>query len=545
MSGLKNLYRSQTTYDNEVCGGQNLVEILWQRFNQVQGISGISLVLPASMADSTVVSTAKRLDLTTYFFDEKKVEEKPLSLRQQRWNLEDDSGCEEWIGAALLEPISQQKWSEVVLLPLENLLVEPEAVKQSLQLFDQEGFEVCFSADRQTGANWTIFSCEVLRALMLNHEDLMWARGGLAWAVRKPLYPFKLGYFHCPRTRPAFSCDLRYNSVRNRAVFAQAVDQSFDQKDFSYAKWLSDSGWEKFYTDFAPANLIIEPSAVCRAACYGCPHPGLQRGPGMMTIETFRQLLAGLECCEESRFIFSGCGEPLLNPALPAMVELVANSSAMLITSLQNLPAADFPLPALDQLRISVDALEETAFSNSRKGCNWKNIEKFIADIAALRAEQTLDLPEIGVTMVRNRQNEGSVLPFLQYWKKVARPVFNEWFFKWPFDFVADKMQWYQILGENTFLGAVERTISIDYVPVKRRPCRHALLSATILWDGSVTLCPFDIEGKMVIGNVKTQSFLDIWHSELARAFRSAHLNLDFVGASEFCGNCRDWYHNV
>jgi radical SAM protein with 4Fe4S-binding SPASM domain len=71
------------------------------------------------------------------------------------------------------------------------------------------------------------------------------------------------------------------------------------------------------------------------------------------------------------------------------------------------------------------------------------------------------------------------------------------------------------------------------------------LLTATILWDGSVTLCPYDVEGKMVVGNVKTQSFIDIWRSERSQAFRAAHLNLDFAGASEFCGVCRDWYHNI
>ncbi len=545
MSGLQNLYRSPTDYDTEVCDGQNLVEILWQRFSQAQVISEISLVLPSNMAGSLIAESAKRLGLPIFLFDEKKVEEKPLALRQQRWNLEDDSGCEEWVGAALLEPITQFKWSEVILLPLENLLVEPESVRQSLQLFDQESFEVCFSADRQTGANWTIFSSEVLRAMMLNHEDLMWARGGLAWAVRKPLYPFKLGFFHCPRTRPTFSCDLRFNSLRNRSVFAQSDNKDFDKKSFNYADWLSGSGWEKYYTDFAPANVIIEPSAVCRAACSCCPHPGLQRRQGMMTSETFRLLLAGLEHREEFRFIFSGFGEPLLNPALPGMIELVADCSTMLITSLQQLPAADFPLSAVDQLRISVDALEETSFSQLRKGCNWKNVEKFIADIAAGKIEGKDILPEIGVTMLRSRHNEGLVFQFLQYWKKVARPVFNEWFFKWPFDRPDDKMQWYQILGENTFLGAVEKTTSIDYVPVKRRPCRHALLTATILWDGSVTLCPYDVEGKMVVGNVKTQSFIDIWRSERSQAFRAAHLNLDFAGASEFCGVCRDWYHNI
>lgn len=543
VSGLKNLYRSQIGVDVKIAGRQSLLEILFHRLAKTAGIAGTCLVMPKALESAEIVAVAQKLDIEIFYFDESRVIEKPLSLRQQRWNLEDDSGCEEWLGAPLLAPINQHKWSEIVLVPLENLLVDADSVGESLRLYFQESFEICFSSERQTGANWSIFSSEVLQALMQNHEDLMWARGGLAWVVRKPLYPFNTGFYHCPRIRPRLSCDLRLNSQRTLQLY-KGIETIADP-DFSYGNWLEVSGWEKLYTDFAPANILVEPSAECKADCLGCPQPKMQRNKGFMSGQTFSSLLEGLQYQEDFRFIFSGCGEPLLNPDFSKMLEQVAGSSTMLVTSLQQLPPENLSLSALDHLRISVDALEEKGFARARSGCNWRNVEQFIAETGAKKKSLFASFPELGVTLVRSNFTETTVLPFLQYWKKVAQPVFNDWFFKWPFDLPADKMQWFQILGENSFLGQIEKTGQVDFAPVKRRPCRHALLTASVLWDGSVTLCPFDTEGRMIVGNVNQFPLLEIWRSDNAKAFREAHINQEFAAASKLCENCSDWYHNL
>lgn len=542
---MTNLYRQPVDLAAPLSGESSALEIQIKRFSQYSCFAGMVLTLPESDRERSLHKIAQLTGIETCFYDDSKIIEKPLGLKQQRWNLEDDSGCDDLAGIMLAEVAEKHKWSELVLVALENLLVDPAAVEESLKLYFQEGFEICFSAERQTGANWIVLSAEVLRALCKNHEDLMQARGGLAWALRKPLYPFNLGYYHCPRIRPKIFGDLRLNSKRNQLVFNKTFNLSKFESGFSYGEWLNDSGWEKTYTDFQPLQLHIEPSAVCQARCHGCPHNSLQRKQGLMTLQTFKNITSGLSAIEETRIVFSGLGEPLLNPALSEMIRLVEKSSTMLVTSLQRLPADDFYFAGLDQLRISVDALEAKGFEENRPGCNWKNIETFIAEAGARKIDAPDSFPELGVSLVRHEQTESAVLPFLRYWKKVVMPIYSDLFFKWPFDLPADKMQWFQVLGENTFLGQIEKSGTIDFTPVKRRPCRHALLTATVFWDGSVSLCPFDTEGKMVVGNINDDSLINIWRSENARAFRAAHLSRDFAAASEFCAGCRDWYHNL
>ncbi len=328
-------------------------------------------------------------------------------------------------------------------------------------------------------------------------------------------------------------------------MFKQVTDESFASPDFSYKNWLAAEAWVEALVEDFPEVLIIEPSALCRANCFSCPQQSLQRNKGLMPLSAFKQLVSSLPDLSDMRLVFSGMGEPLLNPALGEMLKMVACASTMLITSLQSNFLPDFPFNALDQLRISVDALEAEGFANNRPGCNWKNIEAFISQTTLLKKQQPDNFPEIGVSMVRHALNEKNALNFIQYWKKVCRPIFNEWFFRWPFTAEPEKIQWFQILGENSFLGKNKPTAKIDYTPVKRRPCQHALLSASVLWDGKISAYPFATESELLLGDLNSNSLAEIWQSEKARSLRKAHLQLDFKAMPDVCASCKDWYNNL
>jgi radical SAM protein with 4Fe4S-binding SPASM domain len=545
ISGIANLHRKPVDLSAAIADEFSPLEVLLKRFSRQNNRHELALLMPECLQGKAQHALAQKAGIRSFFFPLDSVTEKPVSMRQQRWTLEDDSGCEEWVGAPIAQTVKELDWEEFILLSLENLLVEPVAVKESVELFNQENLEICFSGERVSGANWTIFKSEVLQALHVNHPDIMWARGGLAWAVRKPLYPFKAAIFHCPRVRPFVKHDLRINSIRGQKMFKQVIDESFAGPDFSYKNWLANEAWVEALVEDFPEMLIVEPSALCRADCYSCPQQKLQRKKGLMPLDTFKQLISSLPELSDMRLVFSGMGEPLLNPALADMLKLVKSASTMLITSLQESFPRDFPFPALDQLRISVDALEPEGFAHNRPGCNWKNIEAFIGEAALQKKQQPNNFPELGVSMVRHALNEKNALNFIQYWKKVCQPIFNEWFFRWPFSAAPEKIQWFQVLGENSFLGKNKPTAKIDYTPVKRRPCQHALLSASVLWDGKISACPFATESELLLGDLKSNSLAEIWQSEKARSIRKAHLQLDFAAMPEICASCKDWYNNL
>ncbi len=528
--------------DKILFNGLSPLDIFFSRFGKSGHYEGFALVLPSGSAYENLRQQASAYRISVYEFDSDKVIEKPLSLKQQRWQLEDDSGNDTWVGAAIFAAISGQNWDTAVLLPLANLLVEPEAVYQSLILHRREAFDICHASERVPGAGWTIFQTDLIKGLMASHDELMWVRGGLAWAVHKPLYPFKIGFFHCPRVRPAIRADLRLNSRRALRVYEQSFSDEFAAPSFSYEKWLQSSDWETSYTSFAPLRLEIETSSRCEAACFNCGHNSLQRAKCDLSPKSFAKLLAELAEHRETMLVYSGIGEPMQNNDIENMIANGSNFNSMLITSLQTLPGNSFPWSALDQLRISIDSLEGESFGKLRKGCNWSHIEDFINNLKRLRAACDNIFPEVGVTFLAHGLNEGRQQSFLNYWKQVCKPVFRENFFRWPFTFSTEPVQWYQILGESSLLSEKGQTAKIDFAPVKRRPCHHALLSPFLLADGRVTICKFDIEGSYSMGNIADQSFAEIWNSQAYRQFRAKHVQLDFLPDYP-CAACKDWYH--
>lgn len=542
VDGLKNLYRSNIALHLPVWQGLTPLEILASRFKDKGWADDKALLIPDSSEFSPLAAQAEALGLKVSRFEMALVVEKPLMLRQQRWNLEDDSGNDTWIGAAFAQVVSEKKWNTAVLIPVTNLLIDPEAVTASLKLHRREAFDVTTATELVCGAAWNIFEADLLNGLMKSHPDLMLARGGLAWAIHKPLYPFKTGAYHCPRVRPSLSTDLRLNSLRVAHTIAAARYDDFAASSFSYEEWLSTSAWERTYCDYAPVIVNVEPSSLCNASCFACVYPQMQRQHTMMTSDLFSRLVAAFKPGDDCRWIFSGMGEPMLNPFLAGMVSAVAGFSSMLITSLQKLPSEGFPFEALDQVRISIDALAEEDFLKKRPGCSWKNIEFFLNIARECKQAAPERFPELGISSVRHSLSESQMQPFINYWKQVVRPVFRENFFRWPFEFTPEQVQWYQILGEAVFMGARPRTSKVDFKPVRRRPCRYALLSTTVLSDGRVTVCPYDFEGKHAFGDLKVSGLQEIWNSDRARAFRNQHLQMEFSG-QEQCAGCVDWYH--
>ncbi|PKL46704.1 MAG: hypothetical protein CVV42_15550 [Candidatus Riflebacteria bacterium HGW-Riflebacteria-2] len=519
------------------------LQILHNRFRDRGIISGFALALPDREEYTPLVEQAKALGIEPVLFSSVKVLEKPVSLQQQRWGLEDDSGNDTLVGAAISLTQEQTGWKTLVVIPLANLLVEAGEVYGSLELYRRESFDACFAEERVPGGGWAVFSNELLIGLQRSHEDLMWARGGLAWALRKPLYPFKLGSWHCPRIRSRLAVDLRFNSERMQIVYARTANSDFATSSFSYEKWLANSGWENVYCDHGPLTIELEPTNDCSGSCFNCPHSSMQRECTQLSVDIFGRLAAEFSAGDDVGWILSGMGEPLRHSGLADILRQLDKYQVSLHTSLQILPEdIDFPWSTIDHLRISTDALAREGFDKVRPGCNWENIEKFLVFARERKKAMPDRFPEIGVSLLRHRLTEHHQQAFLRYWKQVTSPVFRENFFRWPFDLPPDPVQWFQILGEAEYGRSGSRTSNVDFTPVKRRPCRHALLSATVLADGSVTICPFDYEGQHALGSLKNHSLKDIWRSQSAQNFRKQHLQMQFNDDLP-CVDCRDWYH--
>jgi radical SAM protein with 4Fe4S-binding SPASM domain len=57
-----------------------------------------------------------------------------------------------------------------------------------------------------------------------------------------------------------------------------------------------------------------------------------------------------------------------------------------------------------------------------------------------------------------------------------------------------------------------------------------------VTWDGRLSACCFDHDGRFNMGDLKKTAFMDAWHSPKFRELRAAHLHRE-VGRT-VCGQC-------
>lgn len=67
-------------------------------------------------------------------------------------------------------------------------------------------------------------------------------------------------------------------------------------------------------------------------------------------------------------------------------------------------------------------------------------------------------------------------------------------------------------------------------------PCSRALSQIMVLWDGRVSLCCFDGEGKVILGDLNKQTIREVFNDEKAVGIRLAHVE----GRRQQLELCRD-----
>jgi len=71
---------------------------------------------------------------------------------------------------------------------------------------------------------------------------------------------------------------------------------------------------------------------------------------------------------------------------------------------------------------------------------------------------------------------------------------------------------------------------------VKPLPCWSAFTEGHVRSDGTFSLCCFDADGRFTVGDLKENSFMEVWHSDKFQEIRAAHLKEDLTGT--VCEKC-------
>lgn len=291
-----------------------------------------------------------------------------------------------------------------------------------------------------------------------------------------------------------------------------------------------------------PVSISFEPTTSCNLRCPECPS-GLRqftRPTGMLQNDFFRKTIDEIHQ-ELLYLIFYFQGEPYLNPGFLEMVRYASSKKIYTATStnahyLTDEVARKTVESGLDRLIISIDGTTQDVYEQYRVGGNLEKVLQGARNIMKWKRELKSKTPFVFFQFLVVKPNEHQVDDI----KRLAREVgVDEVRFKTAqvYEYETDPNNLITTLDK---FSRYKKNADGTYSPKNKlaNRCWKLQHANVITWDGLVVPCCFDKDAMHQLGNLKTQSFKEIWHNDNYKQFRSelmkSRRNIDI------CANCSE-----
>src|SRR4249919_538408 len=291
-----------------------------------------------------------------------------------------------------------------------------------------------------------------------------------------------------------------------------------------------------------PVSISFEPTTSCNLRCPECPS-GLReftRPTGMLKKDFFTETIDAIHQ-ELLYLIFYFQGEPYLNPDFLEMVKYAHDKGIYTATStnahyLTDEKARQTIESGLDRLIISIDGTTQDVYKQYRIGGNLEKVLQGARNIVKWKKELKSKTPFVFFQFLVVKPNEHQIEDI----KKLAKEIgVDQVRFKTAqvYDYetdpnnlipTIDKYSRYKKNADGTY--SAKNKLS--------NHCWKMQHANVITWDGLVVPCCFDKDATHQLGNLKQQSFKEIWHNDNYKQFRSelkkSRKNIDI------CANCSE-----
>ena len=263
-----------------------------------------------------------------------------------------------------------------------------------------------------------------------------------------------------------------------------------------------------------PDIVQIESTNLCNAKCVFCPRDDMHRRQGIMDFDLFTKVVDECAALGITHVRVHNYGEPFLDKGLVEKVRYAKSKGIKEVGMISNgsLITEDIARgmidAGLDAINISVDAAGKEVFEATRLHLKYDDVIANIRTLARLRHESGRTHPKLILSFVR-QDNSADEQAFIKEWSRVADKIH-----------ITDLHNWAGTLNDRT---------TVQF------PCYRLWLTFTVLWDGRVSMCCADFDGRHVFGDLRTQTIAEVWNSPLYRAARRQHLE---DGGPGICRSC-------
>ncbi len=291
-----------------------------------------------------------------------------------------------------------------------------------------------------------------------------------------------------------------------------------------------------------PVSISFEPTTSCNLRCPECPS-GLRaftRPTGMLQKDFFTRTIDEIHK-ELLYLIFYFQGEPYLNPDFLDMVKYASSKGIFTATStnahyLNDAAAKRTIESGLDRLIISIDGTTQDVYQQYRVGGNIEKVIEGAKNIVKWKKQLNSKTPFVFFQFLVVKPNEHQVEDI----KRLAKEIgVDEVRFKTAqvYDYENDPNQ---LIPVTDKFSRYKKDINGTYIPKNKlaNRCWKMQHANVITWDGLVVPCCFDKDALHQLGNLKTQSFKEVWNNDNYKRFRSQLLNSR--KNIDICANCSE-----
>ena len=263
-----------------------------------------------------------------------------------------------------------------------------------------------------------------------------------------------------------------------------------------------------------PDIVQIESTNLCNAKCVFCPRDEMHRRQGVMDFDLYRKVVDECAALGITHVRVHNYGEPFLDKQLVEKVRYAKSKGIAEVGMISNGSLITEDLArgmidaGLDAINISVDASGKEVFEATRLHLKYDDVIQNVRTLARLRNESGRTHPKLILSFVR-QNNSAEEASFIKEWSQVA-----------------DKIH---ITDLHNWAGTLNAKSDVQF------PCYRLWLTFTVLWDGRVSMCCADFDGRHVFGDLKSQTIAEVWNSPLYMAARRQHLE---SGGPEICRSC-------
>ncbi len=271
-------------------------------------------------------------------------------------------------------------------------------------------------------------------------------------------------------------------------------------------------------------DMRFEVSTKCNYRCVICPHGSLTRAKETMSLEVFKKIFDRLvtETDQYETLTFPGMGEPLLDPTLeekiayarqrkPGIAVLILTNGSLL--TLKKFKV--FEALGVASIRVSLYGTDPESYGQVH-GINGQEMYPRIEEnLLAICRAKTITQLLLTYNVVDGKNDR----------------VLKEWIDLWK-----DKVDLLEVWRPHNWVDYKKfRPLQSQMTKSCGRPFTGPL---QIQVDGTVNMCCFDFDGKLTIGDLKTQTLAEIFAMPFFQKIQQCHARGLYSASGLICEHC-------